>query len=52
MGALTLLLLFLAACGSDVKAPTGGTPAGTFSIGVTGTAGAVQTNATITLNVQ
>lgn len=52
MGVMTLLLLFLAACGSDAKTPTGGTPTGTFTVAVTSAAGSVQATTALTLNVQ
>ncbi len=52
IGVMTLLLLFLAACGSDTKTPTGGTPTGTFTVTVTSAAGSVQATTALTLNVQ
>jgi hypothetical protein len=52
LGAMTFLLLLLAACGSDAKTPTGGTPTGTLTVTVTSAAGSVQTKTTLTLNVQ
>lgn len=56
MGTMTLLLLFLAACGGDAKTPaktlTGGTPTGTSSVTVISAAGSVQATTTLTLNIQ
>jgi len=55
IGVMTLLLLSLVACGTDVKSvknPTGGTPTGTFTVKVTSTAGSVQATTALTLSVQ
>ena len=54
LGGLLALTLLLPACGSSSKAAstTGGTPAGTYTVTVSGTSGSASRTTTVTLVVQ
>jgi hypothetical protein len=53
LGLLAGLIVLQAACGSSSSAttPTGGTPAGTYTIVITGSSGSASHNTRVTLNV-
>jgi hypothetical protein len=54
LGGLLSLIVFQAACGasSTPTPPTGGTPAGTYTVTVTGTSGSASRTTSVTLVVQ